>query len=98
MNVPPPPPPPPPLIPPTTVTTVTTVLSVTTVTTVTTVTDITSTIVKYQILLLYTGNFITKFTGQQTDRPTDQPTTGLQELLWAAKYCKVVELVREGLS
>ena len=83
------------------VTTVTTVTTFTTVTTVTTVTAVTTIIVKYQMLLLYSskGNFFTKFTDQQTG-PSDQPTTGLLELLRlrATKNCKVVELVGEGLS
>ena len=69
-----------------TVTTVHTVITATTVTTATTATTVTTITLEYQMLLLYSskGNFFTKVLGP-TNRPLDQPTTRLLELLWAAK-------------
>ena len=58
--------------------TVTTVTKVTNVITITTLTTIITCIVKYKMLLLYSSkdNFFT-YLLQQTDQPTNQPTTRL---------------------
>ena len=48
---------------------------------VTAVNTVATTIVKYQKLLLYSSNFFTRSTDQETDRQTNLPTTRLLELL-----------------